>query len=307
MSTNVVWYEGAPHYATKGAPVVDISNTVSDGFFETMGMRLVAGRTFRPGDGAVVVVNETLARKFFPGKDAVGQAIHLAPWKGEEVPRQTIIGVVADIKQQGLAAPAGTEAFIPVELAPAVVGRVPATMSVVVRSPQAATLAETVEETVRRLDATLPLSKVRTMEALLWEAVAKPRFLTFVMSIFGGLALLLSVIGVYSVVSVSVAQRTRELGIRMALGARPAGVEALVLRQGMLLVAAGIVAGLAAAAALNAALSRVLASVLYRTSAVDPLTFALVGGLLGAVAAVACWLPARRATRIDPMIALRAD
>ena len=109
------------------------------------------------------------------------------------------------------------------------------------------------------------------MDALLWEAVAKPRFLTFVMSIFGGLALLLAVIGVYSVVSVSVAQRTRELGIRMALGARPAGVQGMVVRQGMLLVAAGIGAGLAGALALNAALSHVLATVLYETSAVDPM------------------------------------
>jgi putative ABC transport system permease protein len=278
---------------------------VSAGHLETLGVRLVAGRTIRPGDRAAIVVNETLARTFFPGKDPVGQAIHLAPWN-DKIPRQTIVGVVADVKQQGLARPSGTEAYIPLPFT-ATMSQVPLTLSVVVRAERPAALAGAVEATVRGLDPSLPLSKVRTMDALLWEAVAKPRFLTFVMAIFGALALLLAVLGVYAVMSISVAQRTRELGIRMALGARAGGVQRLVLREGMVLVGAGIVLGLLIALALNAALAGVLATVLYRTPALDPLTFAAVGALIGAVAAVACWVPARRATRVDPMVALRAS
>jgi putative ABC transport system permease protein len=309
LTTNVVWYPGATHYTVKGAPQVDFWSFVGGDHLGTMGIRLVAGRALRPDDRNAVVVNQTLAREFFAGRDPVGQPIQLAPWLGEKLPRQTIVGVVADVKQLGLAQPSGTEVYIPLAMAPALSGNegAPLTMSVVVRASQPEAMAGSIEAAVRRLDPSMPLSKVRTMDGLLWDAVARPRFLTFLMAIFGGLALLLAVIGVYGVMSISVERRTRELGIRMALGARAAAVQRLVLRQGMLLVGTGIAAGLVAALALNAALARTLAGVLYDTPALHAPTFAAVGVLVGAAAALACWLPAWRATRVDPMVALRSE
>ncbi len=309
LTTNVVWFEGAPHFTENAAPIVDFWTFVGGDHFATMGMRLVAGRALRPDDRNAVVVNQTLAREFFAGRDPVGRPIQLAPWIADEVPRQTIVGVVADVKQQGLAQPSGTEVYIPLALAAQLnsSSRAPLTMSVVVRASQPDALAGSIEAAVRRLDPSMPLSKVRTMDGLLWDAVARPRFLTFLMAIFGGLALLLAVIGVYGVMTISVERRTRELGIRMALGARAAAVQRLVLRQGMALVGAGIAAGLAAALALNAALAQTLAGVLYDTPALHAPTFAAVGALVGAAAALACWLPAWRATRVDPMVALRNE
>ena len=309
LTTNVVWFEDAAPYTSKGAPVVDYWTFVGGDHLATMGMRLVAGRALRPDDRTAVVVNRTLAREFFPGLDPVGRQLRLSPWRGDEVPAQTIVGVVADVKQQGLARPSGTEVYIPLAFAPQLQsgGAAPLTMSVVVRADQPAALAGPVEAAVRRLDPSLPVSKVRTMDGLLWDAVARPRFMTFLMAVFGGLALLLAVIGVYGVMSISVERRTRELGIRMALGARAAALQRLVLRQGMLLVGGGIVAGLATALAVNAALAHTLSGILYETSPLHPPTFAAVGALVGAAAALACWLPARRATRVDPMIALRSE
>ncbi|HWM85520.1 MAG TPA: ABC transporter permease [Kofleriaceae bacterium] len=307
LTTNLVWFEGAPPHTSKGAPVVDFWTFVSEDHFEALGLRMVAGRALRRDDRAAVVVNQSLAREFFPGADPIGQPIQLAPWRGADVPLQTIVGVVADVKQQGMAQPSGTEAYIPVGFAPSLIERAPLTMSVVVRAASPDALAGPIEAAVRGLDASIPLSNVRTMDRLLWDAVARPRFLTLVVSVFGALALLLAVIGVHGVMSISVARRTRELGIRMALGARPAGVRSMVLRQGMVLVGGGVAVGLVAALALNTALSRVLAGVLYDTPVLDPVTFTAVGALVGGVAALACWLPARRATRVDPMVAMRAE
>jgi putative ABC transport system permease protein len=145
------------------------------------------------------------------------------------------------------------------------------------------------------------------MDQVLWGAVAKPRFLTFLMTVFAGLALVLAVVGVYGVMAYNVEQRTRELGIRVALGARPAAVRRLVLYQGMFLVGIGVAGGLAGAVALNAALSRVFSQVLFETRALDPLTFILVAAIILVTAALACFIPALRATRVDPMVALRSE
>ena len=308
LTTNVVWFEGAPHFSDTGAPIVDFWTFVGDGHIETLGLRLMAGRSLRPDDRAAVVVNQTLAREFFPGLDPIGRSIQLAPWR-TDVPRQTIVGVVADVKQLGLAAPSGTEAYIPLAFAPQLSssGSAPLTMSVAVRASEPAALAGAIEAAVRRLDPSLPLSSVRTMDGLLWDAVARPRFLTWLMALFGGLALLLAVIGVYGVMSISVERRTRELGIRMALGARAEQVQRMVMRQGLLLVGSGIAAGMLVAVALNTALARTLAGVLYDTPPLHAPTFAAVAALVGAAAALACWVPAWRATRVDPMVALRDE
>jgi putative ABC transport system permease protein len=160
---------------------------------------------------------------------------------------------------------------------------------------------------VGELDSTLALAKLTTMDELLYDAVAKPRFVTTLLGVLAALALLLSAIGIYGVMSYSVAQRTRELGIRMALGAEPARVRRMVLEQGLVLGVAGIVIGTIVALAVNVALKRVLAEMLFKVSAVDPWTFGSVVAAMLGVALIACWAPAARATRVDPMVALRED
>jgi putative ABC transport system permease protein len=157
------------------------------------------------------------------------------------------------------------------------------------------------------MDATVPVYLLRTMDTVMYEAVGKPRFITFLLVVFAGLALLLASIGIYGVMSYSVAQRTRELGIRMALGAQAGGVRRLVMAEGMLLAGVGVLAGLAAAFAVNTGLSKKLAGILYETGAVDPATFVGVAAVVLAVAAAASFVPALRATRVDPMVALRHD
>src|SRR5262249_19231591 len=159
-------------------------------------------------------------------------------------------------------------------------------------------LAGTARTIIQKLDPSLPVSDVRTMEQIMWSSVAKPRFLTFLMTIFAGLALVLAVVGVYGVLAYNVEQRTRELGIRVALGARPAGVRAMVLAQGLVLVGIGGAIGVVGALALNVALAHVFSQVLFQTRALDPLVFIAVSALVITTAALACWIPARRATRV---------
>jgi putative ABC transport system permease protein len=290
---------------------VDFWQTVGDDYFETMGIKVVAGRVFGPGDAAgaqpVVVINEAFARRFFPGEDPVGKLVQVRPWE-KELPPQTVIGVVGDVKQQGIEAPTGTEVYTSLRQSKEIFGETPRFLRVVARTEiEPAAAMATVRGVVSGLDATLPVANTRTMEAVLYEAVAKPRFLTFLFAVFAGLALVLAAVGIYGVMSYSVAQRTRELGIRMALGARAAGVRALVLREGMFLAGLGVLIGLAGAAALNLALGRALAGLLFQVPAIDPLTFAFVTLVVVVVAGVACFLPAARATRVDPMIALRQE
>jgi putative ABC transport system permease protein len=312
VNANDLYLEGKTQ--TKDGPVfnTDFWNTVSAGYFPTMGIAVKQGRTFDATDGPeapqVVVVNESFARKFYPDESPVGRRLQVAGFNPNR-PMQTIIGVVADVKQQGIEAPTGTELYIPYRQAIPIYGGVPYRMNILLRGDGVTpmSLATPARLAIQRQDASLPIADVRTMDQILWSSVAKPRFLTFLMTIFAGLALVLAVVGVYGVMSYNVEQRTRELGIRVALGARPAGVRALVLRQGMFLVGLGVALGLGGALALNAALSHAFSQVLFETRALDPTTFVLVGVLIVAVAAFACWVPARRATRVDPMVALRSE
>ncbi len=299
-----------------GTPNAVVWNTdywqvVGSDFFDTLGARIVRGRALNATDveGApsVVVINQAFADKFFPGEDPIGKRAHIPGWATERPP-QTIVGVVANIKQAGVDRPAGTEAIMPIWQMPQNMGETWRTMTVVIRTRgDAAELGPQAARALRDLDPTLPASKLQTMDTVMWEAVARPRFLTFLLGAFAGLALILAAIGIYGVMSYTVAQRTHELGIRAALGARPEQLRAMVLRQGAIITGIGILVGLVAAFAVALGLDRALASVLYNQSLADPTLFVLVTVAVTGIALLASWIPARRATRVPPTVALRNE
>jgi putative ABC transport system permease protein len=237
-----------------------------------------------------------MSKKLWPNEDPIGRrvTIHM---KDVDVPSQ-VIGVVGDVKHAGLDASASATAYWPhPELAYNF-------MTLVIRTDgDALALAPAVRQAVWSLDKDQPVTDIRSMEDLLWVSLARARFSTVVLGVFAGMALLLAITGVYGVVSYSVAERTREIGIRVALGAQRSDVLRMVLRQGLILAGVGIGIGLAAALALT----RLMTSLLFGTSASDPTTFACVAGLLLMVALSACCLPARTAMKVDPMVALRYE
>ncbi len=273
---------------------------VSPGYFAALGIPVRAGREFAEGDGAgappVVIVNEALARRLWPGeRPAAALGRQIIPSRAGKVPRE-IVGVVGDAHQFGVDAPADPEFYLPHAQDPW------PWLYVVVRTrgdPRA--LVRDAERAVWSLDPNVPVTQVRTMEALLAESLARRRFQMLALGAFAGVAMLLAVVGVYGVMAYLVARRTREIGIRVALGAGRGGVLRLVVGEGARLAALGV--GLGLVASLGA--SRAVARLLYGVSPTDPLTFAGTAALLGGVALVACWVPARRAARVDPVRALR--
>jgi predicted permease len=286
---------------------VDYYQWVMSDYFETMGIPLVAGRGFEPADagssGPVAVVNQTLVNTFWKGLNPVGQ--RLRPCCGDQVPWFTVVGVAKDVKQGGVDQKTGTEFYMFVDqlgtLAPRGAG-VPATMNVVMRAslPQTA-LSQAVERVVADADRTIPVVRLREMNEVFDESIRRPRLLAQLVGAFGGLAVLLAAIGVYGVLSYTVAERRREIGIRMALGASRARVLAEIVRQGLILAAFGAAAGLLAAVALD----RLMSSLLFGVKPTDAATLtAVVAGVIG-IAMVACWLPGWRASRLDPNSVLR--
>jgi putative ABC transport system permease protein len=253
----------------------------------------------------VAVVNETLVNTFWKGVNPIGQ--RLRPCCGDEIPWFTVIGVAKDVKQGGVDQKTGTEFYFFVDQmakAPAPLGRTPGTINVVLRtSLQPAALSQTVERLVHEMDPTVPVVQLRAMDSVFAESIRRPRLLAELLGVFAGLALLLAAIGVYGVLSYMVAQRHREIGIRLALGAQRRDVVGMVMRESMLLVVIGVIIGLGAALAST----HLIASLLYGLAPNDPLTIALASLLLMTVAALAGYLPARRAARVDPMVALRHE
>jgi putative ABC transport system permease protein len=285
---------------------------ITPGYFRAMGIALRDGRSFSGADteaGArVAIVNESFARQFFPQKSAVGQQI--AP--GGKTPTE-IVGVVRDVKSY-LDQPAPPTTFIPASQAEfgtsqlfegwfprSVVVRVSTSAAGKTIDPLALTRA--VRDAFTEVDPLIPIGSTRSMEQVLSHSLALRNFMRLLLSAFAILALLLAAIGIYGVISYAVSQRTREIGVRMALGATPSGMLSLILAESMKLILFGVVIGVAAALGLT----RMLASMLYGITTTDPVIFVSVTLLLVVIALAACLIPARRAMRIDPMVALRHE
>jgi putative ABC transport system permease protein len=270
------------------------------GYFETMGIPLVRGRNFTEhdtkGSALVAIINEETARQVFPREDPIGQFIeHYGP-KDEKL---QVVGVVGNVRHLALETAPRPELYQP--LGQALWPLVQIAVRTAPENPL--TLLPAVQQAVWNVNKSAPLGNPRSMNDMIARTLLQKKFTMLLLSIFAGAALVLAAIGLYGVISYSVAQRTRELGIRIALGAQKSDVLRLILRQGMTLVAAGIVFGIAA----SIGLTRLMATLLYGVSATDPLTFLALSIALLAVAFVACWLPARRASAVDPIVALHAE
>jgi putative ABC transport system permease protein len=301
-----------------GAPIwnVDYWQRIGDGSIEALGGRIVRGRDFTRGDDAdapsVVLINEAFAKRFYKGEDPLGKQVLLVGENPKVDPVHTIVGVVADVKNAGIEKPAGTEVFISWRQWPQISkgpgAHFPIVMSAIVRvdgDPQDLTAA--IHRVVAEMDPTLPVSNMRAMDDLMWEAVARPRFLAFLLSCFAGIALLLAAVGIYGVMAHTVAQRTHEIGLRVALGAQPKQVRALVLRQAGVLVAGGVAIGLTTAVLLQFMLDKSLRSLFYGAELSQPVLLGSVAIAVTATALLATWIPVRRATRIEPTVALRSE
>ena len=273
-------------------------------YFQTMGIPLLQGRVFKETDKSdslpVVIVNERFAQKFFPGQNVIGKRI-LPGWSiGDEKPKmRQIVGVVGNVRHLTLEKDFTPEMYLSAAQVPINFTYVVARTSL--SDPAALTTA--VRDQLASLDRDIPLNQVRVFDEYMSRTLAKPRFNALLLSIFAGTALLLTAIGIYGVLAYSVSQRTNEIGIRIALGAAQSNIFRLVVGEAMLLVAISIAIGLFGAFMAT----RLLSSLLYGVAAWDPITFASIATLIAAVAFLACWLPARRAARVDPVIALRAE
>ena len=273
---------------------------VSNDYFRALGIQLRAGRGFTDQDREdappVVVINEKMQRQFWPNGDAIGKRIGWGGWKSW----LTIVGVVSDVKVSSLEAETEPAIYMPIFQIP----RARESVIYVVRSAaDTAGIAATLRREIRAIDAELPVYDIRTMDQVLAESVSQRRFSMLLLAVFAVVAILLAAIGLYGVMSFAVSQRTHEIGMRMALGARQYDVLKLVVRQGMTLVVVGVGLGLFGALALT----RLMSTLLFGVTPKDPMTFAAVATLLTLVAFVACYLPARRATKVDPLVALRYE
>jgi len=284
---------------------VDYYQTVTQEYLSTMGIPVVDGRDFSvadtSGSGLVVLVNETLAKTFFKDQSPVGRRLRIG--NNPQNPWFTIVGMVRDVKQGGVGSKTGTEVYFLAEQ-----GRArniaPSNLNIVVRSSlPLESLAPSIRQIVATMDPTLPIVKLRTMDEVFAESVSRPRFLAQLLGLFAALALLLAAIGTYGVLSYSVSERRKEIGIHMALGATRRMVLGMVLGQGAKLTIAGLVIGVAAALMLT----RLLQTQLFNVKPTDPGTIAAVVGFIALVGATACYVPASRATRVDPMVVLRDE
>ena len=300
--TDIEDYQGTPEGPAEN---VDYWNTVNENYFKTMGIRTIEGRTFEPSDRndnaqKVLVINQAMARRFWQGSP-VGRRVNTS--FGPQPVWFTVIGIVEDTKNLGVDKPAGTELYflLPQTLATGIGTR----MSFVVKTDggSAAAIASSIRSTVRDLDPSVPVFQLQTMSDMVADSLVRPRFLSLLLGSFSAIALSLAAIGIYGVMAYSVTQRTQEIGVRVALGATTRNVLAMVVGEGLKMTVVGLAVGLTGAFWLT----RWMAALLFEISTTDPFTFAMVGFGLTAVGLLACFVPARRAANVDPMVALRYE
>ncbi|HEX6974768.1 MAG TPA: FtsX-like permease family protein, partial [Vicinamibacterales bacterium] len=289
---------GRPEPAPGEGPVCDV-RSVGNHFFKAMSVPLIKGRLFDDGDPTEnkgrVIINETMARQYWPNEDPIGKRVKIS-W-GENV-EDEIIGVVGDVHHAGLDQAVKATVYWPY-------GRLPyPTMTMAVRTVgDPRSISNAVAAVVREQDPALAVADIKTMADVVSSSVAQQRLTMMLLAVFAVAALLLAAVGIYGVISYSVTQRTQEIGIRMALGAQRAEVLRMIVGQALVLALIGIAIGAGAAFLLT----RLMTGMLYDVTHADPLTFVSVAAMLGVVAAVASYVPGRRATRVDPVIALRAE
>jgi putative ABC transport system permease protein len=297
---------GRPPVPPSQQPAMQV-RIATAGYFETLGIPLKRGRVFtnedRAGTTPVVLITESSARQYFPGEDPIGKKIILGWGRGVGEARRRaggeVVGVVGDVKDAGLDEADPPQIYMPFAQWPV------SGMSLVLKTAvPPASVAEPTRAAVHAIDPNLPVANVRTLEEVVARSISQPRFYMTLLAVFAGVALVLAAIGIFGVLSYAVAQRTREIGIRLALGAQHRTVLRLVVREAMLLALAGVAVGVVCAVLLSRSL---VSSLLFSTSPQDPLTFAIVAAVLSAVALLASYIPARRATRVDPIVALRAE
>ena len=301
ISGSGFYVEGRPEPKDISEIPIALHCAVSPGYFHTMGMRLIRGRDFNDGDvegkEKVVIVDETIARRIFAGDDPIGRRIRFGgPKSGAQW--LTIVGVAPAIRNYGLKKDAGMQAYQPYQQASG------GNMAIVTRATgDPASLTTTMRDDVSALDKDLPLFDARSMAEVVAISMWDDKYLGILFGLFAALALCLAAVGIYGVVSYSVAQRTHEIGVRMTLGAQTGDVIRIIIRQGLTLASLGAAIGLGGAALA----AQLMKSLLFNVSAIDPATFTLLPLSLLAVALAACWIPARRAAKVDPMIALRCE
>jgi putative ABC transport system permease protein len=289
--------------ARKDEPSADMFVAESN-YFRTMGIPIVKGRDFEERDEhkstPVIIVTESFARQYFPGEDAIGKRIQpgISTWEDEKSTMREIVGVVADIRNRALNQEARPAYYMPQSQVP--FNQLIVTVKTA-GDPHA--VIGSITREVRSMDQELPIFSTKTMDEYIAGSVAAPRFNTTLLSIFAAVALVLTIIGLYGVMSYSVAQRTNEIGIRMALGAQTRDVLRMIVNQGLKLVLIGLGLGIAGALALT----RLLATLLFGVTTRDPATFVAIAALLSLVALLACYVPAWRATKVDPLQALRYE
>ena len=291
--------QGRPFDISK-APVAG-HRTIGPNYFRTLRIPILGGRDFSDRDDGdaprVAIINERMASTFWPGEDPIGKRIKLGGPQPSN-PWITIIGVVGNLPHRELSSSIKPDWYLPHLQAPN------QDMYLVVRAgSDPLSIAAAVRNQVKEADKDLPVSNIRTMDQLISQSIAPWRFNMLLLSLFAGIALILAAVGIYGVISYSVTQRTHEIGIRMALGAQTGDVLRLVVRQGLRLVLIGVAIGLGIAFTLT----RVMTSLLYGVKTTDPITFTAIPVLLTGVALLACYLPARKAIKVDPMAALRNE